>query len=55
MGPTQDRVLALAQELGVETFSTFDQGLSTYVKNGTARTFTGDVPPDPAALADVAR
>ncbi|NKZ77624.1 NAD(P)-binding protein [Rhodococcus hoagii] len=53
VGPTQDRVLALAKELGVETFSTFDQGLSTYVKNGTARTFTGDVPPDPAALADV--
>ncbi|WP_420880739.1 flavin monoamine oxidase family protein [Rhodococcus sp. (in: high G+C Gram-positive bacteria)] len=53
VGPTQDRVLALAKELEVETFPTYDQGLSTYVKNGSARRFTGDVPPDVAALADV--
>ncbi|WP_330254201.1 FAD-dependent oxidoreductase [Nocardia sp. NBC_00565] len=54
VGPTQDHILDLATELGVDTFPSYNKGDSTYVKNGTSRRFGDGVPPDPTALADVA-
>jgi monoamine oxidase len=54
VGPTQGRVLALADELGVETHQTFDNGESVFVDgDGTATRFA-EMPPalleDPDAL-----
>jgi monoamine oxidase len=59
IGPTQNRVAALARSLGVETFPTFPQGLNVYYARGERSTFSdsgplGSAPPDPLALADVA-
>ncbi|EME22320.1 flavin monoamine oxidase family protein [Rhodococcus triatomae] len=53
VGPTQDHILSLAAELGVDTFPAFDTGDNVYVKNGTTRRFGNGVPPDPTALLDV--
>lgn len=50
VGPTQDRVLALAQELGIETFPTYNEGDNVFIAEGR-RTRYGSggvaVPPDP--------
>jgi monoamine oxidase len=55
-GPGQDRVQALARELGITTFKTFTDGESVYLYKGRRRTFTGVIPPiGPAALADLAQ
>jgi monoamine oxidase len=54
VGPTQDRVLALARELGVETFKSYVQGDSVYVQDGERTRYQGEIPPDPVALPDVA-
>ena len=58
VGPTQDRIKALAQAVGVETFPTYDSGNNVYWKDGTRTTYaasgpTGIAPPDPAYLPDV--
>ncbi|WP_062993090.1 flavin monoamine oxidase family protein [Nocardia anaemiae] len=55
VGPTQDHVLKLAAELGVDTFPAYDSGANTYVKNGKARRFSHGVPPDATALPDIGR
>ncbi|GHF95017.1 MULTISPECIES: flavin monoamine oxidase family protein [Amycolatopsis] len=52
-GPTQDHVLALAKQVGVETFPAYTQGASVYVHGGRARRYRGDIPPDPLALPDL--
>ena len=44
IGPTQDRVLALADELGVERFPTHDSGTKVIEIGGKRRTYTGDIP-----------
>jgi monoamine oxidase len=45
-GPGQDKVLALAQELGVKTFDTYSTGNSVYyTANGSLATYNGDIPP----------
>src|SRR5213079_1637116 len=59
VGPTQDHVLALAKELGVDTFDTYDTGDNVYVADGNRMTYsdtgpTGTAPPDPAILPDLA-
>ena len=59
VGPTQDRVLALAKDLGVGTFPTYDTGQNVYVADGQRITWsdtgpTGTAPPDPLALPDLA-
>src|SRR3954447_10596092 len=59
VGPTQDHVLALAQELGVDKFDTYDTGNNVYVADGQRSTFsdtgpTGSAPLDPAILPDLA-
>ncbi|TXL62932.1 flavin monoamine oxidase family protein [Aeromicrobium terrae] len=53
VGPTQDHVLALAKELGVETFKEYVDGKNIYVPGllGPMK-YTGTVPPDPAILPD---
>lgn len=53
-GPGQDRVLALARELGVKTFETFADGDSIYYRGGSVQRYQGDIPPaSPAALAEL--
>jgi len=59
IGPTQDRVAALAKALGVNTFPTYDTGEDLYVADGTRLTYsdtgaTGIAPPDPQILAELA-
>ncbi len=55
VGPTQDHILALAGELGLETFQQYDDGQNTYVANGMTTHYTGTVPPDPLILPDAAQ
>ena len=55
IGPTQDRIAALARELGVETFSTYNTGQNLYYRNGSKQRFDssgpfGPVPPDPGIV-----
>ncbi|MBA0126520.1 NAD(P)/FAD-dependent oxidoreductase [Haloechinothrix sp. YIM 98757] len=53
VGPGQDRVLGLIDELGLSTFKTYVDGKSVYLRNGNRQTYTGTVPPlGPDALAD---
>ncbi|PFH59098.1 hypothetical protein XA68_12813 [Ophiocordyceps unilateralis] len=44
IGPTQDRVLALVDSLGLKTYKTFDDGNTTVWRNGSLSNFA----PDPA-------
>ncbi|KAG4425357.1 hypothetical protein IFR04_001507 [Cadophora malorum] len=59
VGPTQDRVLALADYLGLETFLTYYEGSNILYLNGTAMPYVvegpfGAVPPiDEASLQEV--
>ncbi|MEU1199401.1 NAD(P)/FAD-dependent oxidoreductase [Streptomyces sp. NPDC005813] len=56
VGPGQERVLALIDELGLATFKTYAAGRSIYLRKGVRQTFTDAVPPlRPAALADFQR
>jgi len=55
VGPTQDHVLALAEELGVPTFPEYNQGNSVYISSLLGRQeYQGTVPPDPTILPDAA-
>jgi monoamine oxidase len=59
VGPTQNRVLALARDLGVRTFPTYDTGDNVYVADGVRTTYsdrgiTGSAPPDPLILGQLA-
>src|SRR4029453_13589866 len=53
IGPTQDRLAALARELGVATYKTFFQGQAVYHRKGQRILFdsTSPVPPAPDAGA----
>lgn len=53
VGPTQNHVLALADELGITTFPSHDEGASVYVHGGRATRYTGDIPPDLLALPGI--
>lgn len=58
IGPTQDAVAALAQELGLATFPQVDNGDMVYYRSGVRMTFpsggpTGGAPPDPTILPDL--
>ncbi len=44
VGPTQDRVLALAQDLGVDTFPTYYEGRSLLDLGGNQRRYKGTIP-----------
>jgi monoamine oxidase len=53
-GPGQDRVLALAKELGVHVFETFADGDSLYYRDGQRSAYSGDIPPaNPASLGEL--
>jgi len=59
VGPTQDRVLALIEELGLTLFDQYTDGESVYVSRGDRKTFRekppfGAAPPDPLLLPDLA-
>ncbi|MFD3931840.1 flavin monoamine oxidase family protein [Streptomyces sp. NPDC058614] len=53
VGPTQDRILALAKEVGVATYEAAVPGERVYVRDGKARRFAGHTPPDLLALPDM--
>jgi monoamine oxidase len=58
VGPTQDRIKALAKAVGVETFPTYNTGSNVYWKDGKRETYastgpTGTAPPDPTFLPDL--
>ena len=56
VGPTQRRMLALAQDLGVDTFPTHDTGENVIEWRGEKRRYHGAIPRiNPAILADVAQ
>ena len=56
IGPTQHRLAALATELGVETFPTYDEGDNVIEWEGSLRRYRGTIPRlGPAVLADVAQ
>ena len=53
-GPGQDRVQALARELGIGMFDTYVTGESVYVYQGKRQPHTGSIPPlGSSALADL--
>src|SRR6266851_5941895 len=53
-GPTQDRLLAVAAELGVATFPTYDTGMNVLHFNGKRGTYAGAIPRiNPLVLADI--
>jgi monoamine oxidase len=55
VGPTQDRVLALARELGLETFPTHAEGANVLELSGRLRRYSGTIPRvSPLVLADIA-
>ena len=47
IGPSQDRIYALAKQYGVETFKTFDEGKSIQYFNGKVKAYKGLIPPLP--------
>jgi monoamine oxidase len=54
IGPTQDRLAALARELGVETFPTHAAGENLIEYEGSVRRYRGTIPRiNPAVLVDV--
>ncbi len=56
IGPTQDRLAALAAELGVGTFPTYATGQNVIEYSGRLRRYTGTVPRiNPLVLLDVER
>lgn len=59
IGPTQNHIKALVDELGIGTFPTYVEGQSVYYRDGERTTYsdtgpTGTAPPDPLILADLA-
>jgi monoamine oxidase len=59
-GPTQNEILALAKEMGVETFPTFAQGENVYFADGERTRYSdtgplGTAPPDPLIIPDLAQ
>src|ERR1700759_1513973 len=50
-GPTQDHILALAKEVGVGTFPTYDTGDNVYLNQGTRLTYPSEGPTGTAPLA----
>jgi monoamine oxidase len=56
VGPTQPRVLALCDELGLETFPTYNRGRNVLELAGKRSTYKGTIPRiSPVVLADIRR
>ncbi len=47
VGPSQDRLYALAKDMGVDTFKTFDEGKSIQYFRGKVKPYNGLIPPLP--------
>jgi monoamine oxidase len=59
IGPTQDRIAALATEVGVGTFPTYNTGNNVFWANGRRSEYPNDTPlgsapPDPVVAGDIA-
>jgi monoamine oxidase len=60
VGPTQDRIVALAAAVGVDTFDAYDTGKDVY-RNGAIKLkysdtgLLGTAPPDPLLIADIVK
>jgi monoamine oxidase len=59
IGPTQDRIAALAKQVGVTAFDQPDAGKQVYYSQGRKTTYSdtgplGTAPPDPLIIGDVA-
>jgi len=55
-GPGQDRILALAAQVGVPTFRTYDDGAKVLHFRGRRGTYTGTIPRiSPLVIADIGR
>jgi len=56
IGPGQDEVAALAAELGIDTFPTYDEGRRLFDYRGRVRSYAGTIPkPGPASTLDLAQ
>src|ERR671916_3254623 len=56
IGPTQDRLAALAREVGVDTFPTYSEGENLIEYRGRLRRYRGTIPNiNPVVLVDVER
>jgi monoamine oxidase len=56
LGPTQDRALALAEDLGAKLFPTYDEGENVVCYRGRHRRYRGAIPRlPPPVLADIAQ
>ena len=60
VGPTQDRILALAKEVGVKTYGAYDTGNNVYVNGSTRLLYSdtsplGTAPPDPTLIPDITK
>ena len=54
VGPTQHRLLALARELGIETYPTHAEGEFLFAAGAKVDRYRGTIPPmNPVALADL--
>ena len=54
VGPTQDRVLALIAELGLETFPTYSEGKNIFERGGRTSRYKGTIPrTNPFGLIEV--
>jgi monoamine oxidase len=58
IGPTQNRIRALVDELGIATFPSYDRGQNVFYAGGRRTLYadtgiTGAAPPDPALLVDL--
>jgi monoamine oxidase len=59
IGPTQNHVAALAKQLKIPTFRTYDVGKNVYIAGGERLTYSdrgpfGTVPPDPSIAGELA-
>ena len=54
IGPTQHRIAALAERLGVTTYPSYERGLHTEFREGRARRYDGPVPGDDDPVSAVA-
>ncbi len=57
VGPTQDRLMALANALGVKTFKVYDDGDDVYINGSDRLTYSdtgplGTAPPDPTSMTE---
>ncbi|TCJ28353.1 flavin monoamine oxidase family protein [Nocardioides jejuensis] len=56
VGPTQDRIIALSEEVGVKRFATYVEGGNLMHWGGTRRSYRGTIPSiGPIALVDAGR